>query len=113
MGQTIVGLSKRNQLTQPNFMLMQSPFWNGYSLFRLFCDVSRVSGMISNLSGYVSERFECNLRKLILVPKVKFRDLGSNSVSGGGGRNIVRTASVSVQIVRKWSSGIPWVGFEL
>ena len=35
-----------------------------------------------------------------------------NSVSEGGGSNTVCTASVSVQIVRKWSRGVPWVGFE-
>ena len=72
-------------------MVMQSPFWNGYSVLRLFCGASRVSGMISNLSFCVSEHFECNLRKLILVSKVKFRDLCSTAlVKAVGGISFVR-----------------------
>ena len=74
-----------------NFMVMQSPFWNVYSLLRMFCGVSRVSGMISNLSVCVSEHFECNPRKLILVAKVKFRDLSSTAlVKVVGGISFVR-----------------------
>ena len=72
-------------------MVIQSPFSNGYSLLRLFCGISRVSGKISNLSVCVLEHFECNLRKLILVPKVKFRDLSSTAlVKVVGGISFVR-----------------------